>query len=155
MPNTPAFLKQFENQSLLAIIQKIVRMIDGKAPRIDELGKHHIAKLADKADMNVPEQDILELIDTTSEKIGDKIAALLGKSDGDNLILKGAAMGLTAGVGVVLLPGHHEYFEVGRADTTRNKLITVGIYMAGGIAAALISRQLNKNNPSARLSDNF
>lgn len=146
MSTRPAFMEQFANESLLSILQKIVRMIDRTAPRLDEVGKHNIAKLADKADMNVPEQDMNYLINTASEKVSDKLVTLFGHSPEDNILLKGAALGLTAGVGAVLLPGHHQMFEVGNTDNTKNKLLTIGVYILGGIAASYISKQLNKQN---------
>jgi hypothetical protein len=129
----------------LTILHEFVRLIDRDAPRMDELGKHAIAKLASKAGIDVPDDDKLYLITTVSELISNGLFfSLIGKAHKENAIIRGAALGLTAGIGAITLPKKLGLDERASTRTTKTKWMTVGLYLIGGIVASLVSNKLQE-----------
>ena len=131
----------------LTILHEIVRLIDHDAPRMDELGKQAISRIASKAGMNVPHDDQAYLISTASELISNGLFySLVGEGGKENVWLKGAALGLTAGIGAVVLPDKVGLNGGASNRTTKTKLLTVGLYLVGGMIAALVSKKLQERN---------
>ena len=145
MKSTPSVLDELSKQSPLNILHKIIRLFDQNAPRFQDLGRNTILKLADKADINVPDNDVNQLLDSVSQKATDAISGLFGDSK-ENAIIQGAALGLSVGLGTVLLQPKDEYFSSEHNGVAKKKLLTVGMYVAGGILASIIVQQLEKNN---------
>lgn len=131
----------------LTILHEIVRLIDDKAPRMDELGKQAIANIASKAGMDVPHDDQAYLIATASDLVSNGLYySLVGEGEDDKVWLKGAVLGLTAGVGAVMLPQKMGLDGSATNRSTKTKLLTVGIYLIGGIMAAFVSKKLEERN---------
>ena len=147
MSSTLSVLDDLATQSPLTILHKIVRMFNSNAPHFNELGHNTIMKLADKADLNVPNNDVTELLERVSEKATSAISGLFGDT-GESAILQGAALGLSVGVGTILLQSKEEYFTSEDQSGAKKKLLTVGLYVAGGILASIIVKQLEKRNAS-------
>ncbi len=147
MSSTLSVLDDLANQSPLTILHKIVRLFNPNAPQFNELGRNTIMKLADKTDLNVPDNDVITLLERVSEKATSAISGLFGDT-GESAILQGAALGLSVGVGTVLLQPKEEYFTHENHSDAKSKLLTVGMYVAGGILASIILKQLEKRNSS-------
>ena len=147
MNSTLSVLDELAKQSPLTILQKIVRLFDKNAPNFNEIVRTTIMKLADKADSNVPLNDVTQLLETASEKATHAIAGIFGDKS-ENAIIQGAALGLCVGLGTVLLQPKEEYFSAEHNGVTKKKLLTVGTYVAGGILASIIVKQLEKRNAS-------
>lgn len=147
MSSSLSVLDELATQSPLTILQKIVRLFNPDAPHFNQLGRSTIMMLADKADLNVPDNDVTELLERVSEKATSAISGLFGDT-GESAILQGAALGLSVGVGTVLLQPKEEYFTHRNQSGAKKKLLTVGLYVAGGILASIIVKQLEKRNTS-------
>lgn len=147
MSSSLSVLDDLATQSPLTILQKIVRLFNPDAPHFNQLGRSTIMMLADKADLNVPDNDVTELLERVSEKATSAISGLFGDT-GESAILQGAALGLSVGVGTVLLQPKEEYFTDVNQSGAKKKLLTVGLYVAGGILASIIVKQLEKRNTS-------
>ena len=147
MNSTLSVLDELAKQSPLTILQKIVRLFDKNAPNFNEIGRTTIMKLADKADLNVPHNDVTQLLETVSEKATHAIAGIFGDKS-ENEIIQGAALGLCVGVGTVLLQPKEDYFSTQHNSVNKKKLLTIGTYIAGGILASIIVKQLEKRNAS-------
>ena len=147
MSSSLSVLDDLATQSPLTILQKIVRLFNPDAPHFNQLGRSTIMMLADKADLNVPDNDVTELLERVSEKATSAISGLFGES----AILQGAALGLSVGVGTVLLQPKEEYFTDVNHSGAKKKLLTVGLYVAGGILASIIVKQLEKRNTSNKV----
>ena len=145
MNSTSSVLDELAKQSPLNILHKIIRLFDQNAPRFQDLGRNTIAKLADIADLNVPDTDVTQLLDAIGEKATNAITGFFGDSK-DNAIIQGAALGLSVGIGTVLLQPKENYFSTKHNGVTKKKLLTVGMYVAGGILASIIVKQLKKKN---------
>ena len=145
MNSTLSVLDELAKQSPLTILQKIVRLFDQNAPHFNEIGRKTIMKLADKVDLNVPHNDVTQLLEAASEKATRAIAGIFGDK-GENAIIQGAALGLCVGVGTVLLQPKEDYFSAQHNGVNKKKLLTVGTYVAGGILALIVVKQLKKRN---------
>ncbi len=139
------FKPKQQGTSALTIMHDFVNLIDSSAPRMDEIGKQAIARLASKVDLNVPDNDQQQVITKASDWITNSLVGLVNGSE-DNVYLRGAALGLTAGVGAVLLPAGMGAQAYGAAHSNKKKLFTIGLYVVGGIIAALVSKKMQEGN---------
>jgi hypothetical protein len=64
-----------------------------------------------------------------------------------NKVLNGAILGAAAGVGAVVLPGKMGLSPKYSNATRKTQVLTVAIYLAGGLIAGLLSQQINKKAP--------
>ena len=139
-----SFLDNLSSQKILSLVQKIVRLFDPSTPLFEEVGKKRMGLLAAKADLDVPDHEMHDMLHNASETITNKIVGFMGNPDSENLVLRGAALGLTAGIGVVLLHDHQEHHLLSAKEKTNKKLMTVGLYVVGGILASIITQKLQK-----------
>lgn len=123
---------------VLTAIHETMRRVVPDAPRMDILGMRAIEKLLHKADAEPPSDD--DKLHTMA-MVGDVISNSLYYSfvgTGKSAWLRGALLGAGAGIGAVLLPGPLGLGEKPSGRTTQTKAMTVGLYLAGGLAAAAV-----------------
>lgn len=138
-----AILSGFIGACTLTLIHETARRLVPDAPRMDILGMRAISKALRTVGEQPPESKRLH----RASLIGDILAnslyySLVGVGRAENVLLRGAGLGIAAGVGGVLLP---EPLGLGgepsgRSDAT--KVMTVGWYLAGALAAAAAYRLL-------------
>jgi hypothetical protein len=113
------------------------------APRMDVLGMRGIAKSMRKLGQEPPSGERLHQLalggDIVSNALYYSLVAV-GKPEG--VWLRGALLGLAAGVGALLLPGPLGLGNEPGARTPSTKAMTVGWYLLGGLAAATAYRLL-------------
>jgi hypothetical protein len=139
-----AILSGFIGACTLTLIHETARRSIPDAPRMDILGMRAISKSLRTVGGQPPERKRLH----TAAMVGDILAnslyySLVGVGDEKGVLLRGAALGLAAGVGGVLLP---EPLGLGGAPSgrsTNTKLMTVAWYVAGAVAAAAAYRALS------------
>jgi hypothetical protein len=121
----------------LTLLNEGVRKISKDAPRLDLLGQNALAKMM-KGN---------ELIPKTAQKFfplaGDLVTNSLfyGMAKGTsprNTLLRGALLGLTAGIGALTLPKHLGLKEEYTNRNTKQAIMTVGWYVIGGLVAAAV-----------------
>lgn len=124
---------------ILNILHETVRHLRPEdAPRMDVLGKRGLRKLIIKADAPQPDDDTAYGL----TMLGDMVSNGLYYSfvgTGKGVWWRGAALGLAAGVGGVVLPGPMGLGEAPSNRTPQTKVMTVAWYFIGGLAAAGIS----------------
>lgn len=128
----------------LTAIHETARRIFQDAPRMDLLGMRALAKTARAAGAEPPPED--ELFDLTMA--GDIISnslyyGIAGFGDPRHTVARGAALGLAAGVGAVLLPGPLGLGTDASARTPATQAMTVAWYTAGGLAAGAAMQLLS------------
>jgi predicted flap endonuclease-1-like 5' DNA nuclease len=122
----------------LTLLHELTRRLLPEAPRMDILGMRAIARLLRAVGLRPPERE--ELYNTAFA--GDLLTntlyySLVGLDAPGNRWLRGTVLGLTAGLGAVMLPGP---LNLGRTPSSRTRAtsaMTVGLYLAGGLAAAV------------------
>ena len=125
----------------LTAVHEITRRLTPRAPRMDVLGERVIAKMTRAAGGRVPEQPTLHRLALGGDLVSNSAYySLVG--NGRDAWLRGAVLGLAAGIGAVLLPPVLGLGRAPRGLTPRVKLMTVGYYLLGGLASAAASRAL-------------
>lgn len=125
----------------LTLIHETTRRLVPEAPRMDVLGMRAIAKGMKGAGHEPPSDDKLHSL----AMIGDIVSNSLYYSfagTGSKAWLRGALLGVSAGIGAVVLPGPLGLGEAPSARTPQTKVMAFGIYFLGGLAAAAVGQLL-------------
>ncbi|HEX8456265.1 MAG TPA: hypothetical protein VF656_03005 [Pyrinomonadaceae bacterium] len=128
----------------LTLIHESARRIWPRAPRMDVLGMRAIAKSLQRgAGQEPPPADELHTLALAGDIVANSLYySLVGVGRPRGAVARGALLGLAAGVGAVLLPEPLGLGNEPSARTTETKAMTIGWYLAGGLAAALAYRLL-------------
>ncbi len=129
----------------VASMHEALRRVSSDAPRMDILDMELIKKGLTGMHKEVPGQDELERWAVSGELVCDTAYyGLVGLGGGKGAWFRGAVLGLVAGVTAVILPK-----PLGLPETPANKglstqLMTVGLYVMGGLAAAAATQMVDK-----------
>lgn len=121
----------------LTLINQAIAKLDKRAPRLDLLGMNAVAKFF-KSPKSAPMvvQKLLPMAvagDLVSNSLYYSMAS--GKTKRQTLI-KGALLGLGAGLGAVALPRPMGLDATPTNLTTRTQVLTIAWYVIGGLVAA-------------------
>lgn len=126
------------------LIQELLKKVDPSAPRLDLLRKQAAFKIADKVNNGSSDANKLKGLCAAGDIISNTLYFSLTAAAGKKAIPVGTLLGLGMGAGAVTLPaklGLNSYFTGG---TRKRKLMTMGLYLIGGLVAASVSRCFNK-----------
>src|SRR5215207_9702288 len=88
----------------LNVLHELYRRIDPRAPRIDLVGKEALTKTVEATGHSAPRGKKLYLATLVGDILSNSVYyAVIGQSRHKNLLLRGAALGLAAGVGALKL----------------------------------------------------
>jgi hypothetical protein len=132
----------------LTATHELLRRSVPRPPRMDVLGMRGLARLQRFAGIRVPRDGTLR----REALVGDLLAnagyyALVGAGRPRVAWMRGAALGLLAGAGALLLPRPLGLGDPPHADVPSTRLLTVAVYLAGGLAAAATSTWLAGRRP--------
>ena len=129
----------------LTLIHQVLKSVDGDAPRMDLLGMEAISLGLKKADQDIPSRETLYGVTMAGDLVSNSLYySLVGAGRKKRAIYRGAALGLAAGIGGVLLPkplGLHPEFS---SRTPKTAILTVALYLTGGFVAGAVSRLLEE-----------
>jgi hypothetical protein len=112
---------------------------------MDELGMQALSKLFKKLHLEVPDKDQLYLLSTGAELLSNGLYyAIAGAGSKDNVYLRGALLGATAGIGAITLPGVMGLDDSASNRTPKTKVMTVAWYLLGGIVASAVTEKLQQ-----------
>src|SRR5687768_11547061 len=120
--------------AVLTAVHETTRRVTPAAPRMDVLGERAIAKLMRGAGRTPPRGKKLHRLALGGDIVSNSLYYALIGSGGRDAWVRGAALGLAAGVGAVLLPPVLGLGRAPRGVTARTKAMTVGYYLLGGLA---------------------
>lgn len=127
---------------LTAIHQSARRLIDD-APRMDLLGMRALAQLFEATGQAPPPRDTLYDLTLAGDLASNALYySLVGLGEEGAEWKRGALLGLTAGVGAVVLPPLLGLGSAPSRRTAATAAMTVAWYTAGGLAAAGMARLL-------------
>ena len=125
----------------VASLHEALRRVTPNAPRMDLLDMELIRKGLTSMNQKVPRADQLQRWAVGGELLCDTayfgLAALGGKK---RAWWRGALLGLAAGVLAVVLPKPLGLPEAPSNKTTGTQLLTVGLYVSGGLVAAAMAQ---------------
>lgn len=129
----------------VTLIHETVKRIDPKAPRMDLLGMNALSKVLKSVGKNPPKGDKLYAWTLVGDVVSNSLYySLAGVGKKKGALLRGGLLGLAAGLGAVLLPRPLGLNESHSTRSTQTSIMTVALYVVGGLATAAILRALNK-----------
>jgi hypothetical protein len=145
MPVLQAAASGLVGACALTLIHESARRALPTAPRMDVLGMRAIAKSMRGVGEEPPPADELHALALVGDVVSNSLYySLVGIGRPEGALLRGTLLGLAAGVGAVLLPEPLGLGHAPSARTPQTKAMTIGWYLAGGVAAALAYRLLAK-----------
>jgi hypothetical protein len=137
----------------VASIHEALKRVTPDAPRMDVLDMELIRKGLKSFNKEVPGEDELQRWAVGGELFCDTayygLVAMGGKK---GVWLRGALLGLIAGVTAVVLPKPLGLSEEASNKTLGTQIMTVGLYLMGGLAASAITQLVDddeSNNEDA------
>lgn len=128
----------------VTLINETARQFIKDAPRLDILGKRAIAYPLMEADIEPPPNKELYWITMGGDLISNSLYySLVGLGDEKNALRNGALLGMAAGIGAVVLSEPLGLGEEPVNRTGETELMTIGWYLAGGLAAAATYQMLS------------
>jgi hypothetical protein len=130
----------------LTLLNESVKKLDKDAPRMDLLGMNAVARIM--KGNNILTQTAGKLFPVALA--GDLVSNSLYYSMADttskkNTLIRGALLGLGAGLGAVVLPKTLGLNDDATTRTMKTKVLTVTWYLIGGLVAATALNLLDKN----------
>jgi len=128
----------------LTLINQGASKIDRDAPRLDLLGMNAVAKFVKP---KLPIVGGLFPLALGGDLISNTMYYSLAKgSTKGNTLLRGALLGLGAGIGAITIPQRLHLNSAPVTTTTKTKLLTVAWYVLGGLVAAATMNLLDRSN---------
>jgi hypothetical protein len=125
----------------VASLHEALRRITPDAPRMDLLDMELIRKGLKSIHKGVPEDNELQRWAVGGELISDTAYfSLTGMGGKKGVWLRGALLGLVAGVTAVVLPKPLGLPDEPSNKTLGTRLMTIGLYVVGGLVAAGITK---------------
>jgi hypothetical protein len=128
---------------VLNLVHEGAKRLSNKAPQINLVGEEAMAKTIEAAGAEAPSGKKLALTTLAADLASNAgYYAMIGKGGNENVVLRGAGFGLMAGLGAIGLakPLGLNNHPISKTDET--KIMTVAWYLLGGIAAAVVIKNL-------------
>jgi hypothetical protein len=107
------------------------------APRMDILGERAIQKGIALAGEVPPPAESLYAPTLAGDLVSNTLYySMVGSGEDDDVWFRGVMLGAAAGLGAVMLPGPMGLGEAPSKRTPQTAVMTVGLYLLGGLAAA-------------------
>lgn len=129
----------------LTLLHETIKKTVPNAPRMDLLAMNALSKGLKIVGARTPNERKLYGLSLTGDLLSNSIFySFAGIGKKENALARGAALGLVAGLGAVLLPKPMGIEEGASSRTTATKLMTVGLYVVGGLVAAGIMKFMDR-----------
>lgn len=127
----------------LSILHQILKKYNPDAPHMDELGMEALSKTLNFADLPIPEERKLFLMTLAGDLlVNSAFYSAAGIGNKNQVWLRGILLGLSAGLGGVFLPKPMGLDEEKSNRTIQTKIMTVGLYLLGGLVASAVMDHL-------------
>ena len=139
-----AILSGLAGAGTVTVLNESVRRVAPEiAPRIEILGMRALKAGFEAADAEVPpRRGLIKLAFGGEVASNTAYYSLVGLARPENAVAVGAALGLAAGLGAVLLPGPMGLGEEPSTRTPGTTAMTVAWYFAGGLVAGLVAKSV-------------
>jgi hypothetical protein len=127
--------------ALTALHETTRRFVD-RAPRMDVLGMRGLERLLRAAGLRVPDEPTLRQLALMGDIVSNTVyyaAVAAGRPDG--AWRRGLLLGLAAGAGALVLPRPLGLGDPPDSEHQANRVLTVALYVAGGLVAAAAARR--------------
>ena len=122
----------------LTVLNESVRKLDKNAPQLDLLGMNAVAKVM-KGPKGLAIGDKLKTTSLAGDIISNALYfGMANAGDKKSTLIRGALLGLGAGVGAVSFAKPLGTDPQGRTDNPKTKAMTIAWYIIGGLVAAAV-----------------
>ena len=129
----------------LNIIHETYRQLDPDAPKIHLVGEEAVTKISAGLGVEPPEGDALYATTLGGDVLSNALYyAMAGLGNDQQLVTRGAAYGLAAGIGALKLTAPLGLDDAPVNRTVKTRVLTVAWYTIGGLVAGLAMRALRK-----------
>lgn len=129
----------------VASLHEALRRITPNAPRMDQLDIDLLRKGLKSMNKKLPAENELQRWAVGGELLCDTAYFSMAAAGGRKKAwLSGALLGLAAGISAVVLPKSLGLPDESSNKTLGTKIMTVGLYLIGGLAAAAVARMVDK-----------
>jgi hypothetical protein len=129
----------------MTLIHQTVKNSVPNAPRMDLLGMNALTKGLKVIGAKTPNERSLYAWTLAGDIISNSLYySFAGIGQRKNALARGAALGLAAGLGAVMLPKPMGLDDRSSNKTMETKIMTVGLYIVGGLVAAGVMKLLAK-----------
>jgi hypothetical protein len=133
----------------VASLHEAMRRVTPTAPRMDLLDMDLLRKGLTKMNKKVPADDTLQRWAVGGELLCDTAYFTLAAAGGRKRVwLCGALLGLAAGISAVVLPRSMGLPPEPGNKTLGTKIMTIGLYFLGGLAAAAVAQLAERSGNS-------
>lgn len=130
----------------LTIVHELVRKGVPTAPRMDLLGMTALAKLLRNAGKKLPNDTKLFYITMAGDMVSNALYYALGGIGNDkNSVMRSTILGLSAGIGAVILPKPLGLNPSYSSRTVQTRIMTVAWYTLGGLVAGLAMKYFQRH----------
>jgi len=127
----------------LTVIHETVKKLTPNAPRMDLMGMMAISKGLHRIGKNPPNDTKLYWVTMAGDVVSNSLYyAMAGIGNKGNVIWKGLALGISAGIGAVTLPRPMGLDPSYSKRTMSTALMTIALYTIGGVVSALAMQAL-------------
>src|SRR5215203_2939414 len=145
MKTTSALVGGLAGAATVTLLHESIRRVVPEAPRMDRLGMQAISKGLKKAGKKVPKEDTLFTVTMAGDLISNALYySVAGIGSEKNIWVRSSILGLTAGLGAVLLPAPLGLNSKYSNRTVATKIMTVGLYVTGALVTTAVIKLLNK-----------
>jgi len=148
MKATSSLISGLTGAVALTLLHQLFKKTVKHPPRMDKLGEQALQKIIRSTGHTAPAKEELFQVTMAGDIAGNAMYYSMVGALPVNPLITGASLGLAAGLGAVLLPEPLGLNEEYSNRTTTTQLLTVGIYLTGGIVAGLVLNQLRKKTRS-------
>ena len=128
----------------LTLLNESVKKLDKDAPRMDLLGMNAVARVMKGNNILTQTAGKLFPIALAGDLVSNSLYySMADTGDRKNTLVRGALLGLGAGLGAVVLPKTLGLNDDATTRTLKTKILTVTWYVIGGLAAAAAINMLN------------
>ena len=142
-----ALLSGLAGSLALTLVHETLRKNVDLAPRMDLMGEEGLAKILFATGIPVPAEPELFNLTMGGDIVGNAGYYALVATTPKHPLVAGAVLGIAAGVGALTLPDKLGLNEEYSNATKKTQVLTMAIYLIGGIVAGLVYNKL-ENKPS-------
>lgn len=134
----------------VTILHEAARRSLPQAPRMDILGERAIEKVLHAMGQETPPEERLHALALAGDLFSNSLYySMVSQGDVEGAPARGALLGLLAGIGAVTLPGPMGLGKAPSARSGSTAAMTVGLYLAGGLAAGIAHAIANRRRDTA------
>ena len=136
----------------LTLLHETIKRVTPNAPRMDLLGMNAITKGLRYINAKTPDERELYRWTMAGDLLSNALYySVAGATTKAHPLVRGGLLGLAAGAGAILLPKPMGLPTSYSSRTTKTSLMTIGLYLAGGLVAAAVMSALDKRQKKQKL----